>query len=181
MKRRVKAERKKPMEDLIEIRFGIHSSPFGWYVIGLIGDRVCILRFLEQKSEKAGVSMIKKEWPKALPVRDDKSTAAFAKKIFTSAKKECVQIVMKGTQFQIRVWEALLAIPEGEVSTYADVARAIGSPGAARAVGSACGKNSIGYLIPCHRVVTSSGGIGGYNGGVERKDAILAWEAARTK
>ncbi len=181
MKKRVKAQ-KNGSDDVTEIRYGIHTSPFGWCVIGLAKGGVCTLLFLESNWEREAVKRIKASWPKAVLVRDDAGTAPYVKKIFAhSGRKLRIPLVLKGTGFQIKVWEALLAIPEGRVTSYADVARAIGKPSAVRAVGSACGKNTITYLVPCHRVLTSSGGLGGYNGGVERKETILAWEAARAK
>ena len=181
MKREIKVQ-KKALEQVTEIRYGTHSSPFGWCVIGLAKGGVCTLLFLDSNREREAVKRIKVSWPKAVLVRDDAGTAPYVKKIFArSGKKPRIPLVLKGTHFQIKVWEALLAIPEGRVTSYADVARAIGKPSAVRAVGSACGKNTITYLVPCHRVLTSSGGLGGYNGGVERKETILAWEAARAR
>lgn len=166
----------------IEIRYGIHASPFGWCVIGLTVRGICTLLFLESVAEHEAVKRIKAVWPKATLIRDDARVEPYAKKIFALAgKKSRIPLVLKGTNFQVKVWEALLAIPEGRVASYADIARSIGSPKAVRAVGSACAHNQITYLIPCHRVLTSGGGLGGYNGGVERKEVILAWEAARVE
>ena len=166
----------------IEIRYGIHPTPFGWSVVGLTKRGVCTLLFVPTNNERAAVAKIRGQWPKATLVHDPALTAPYAKKIFAlSGKKQRIPIVMKGTNFQVQVWKALLAIPEGHAASYADIARQIGKPRAVRAVGSACGKNGICYLIPCHRVLTSNGGLGGYNGGVERKETILAWEAARAK
>ena len=181
MKRQIKT-RKKGSGEVAEIRYGIHTSPFGWCVIGLAKRGICTLLFLESNRESEAIRRIKTSWPKAVLVRDDAGTALYAKKIFArSGKKPRIPLVLKGTDFQIKVWEALLAIPEGRVTSCADVARAIGKPKAARAVGSACGKNAITYLVPCHRVLTSNGGLGGYNGGTKRKETILAWEAAHAK
>ena len=182
MKQRVKAQKKESVDAVTEIRYGIHSSPFGHFVVGLTKRGICTLLFLESDREREAVKRIKMSWPKAMLIRDDAGTASYAKKIFArSDKKPRIPLVLKGTDFQIKVWEALLAIPEGRVVSYTDIARAIGSPKAVRAVGSACGQNQITYLIPCHRVLTSQGGLGGYNGGIDRKDTILAWEASRVK
>lgn len=164
----------------IEIRYGIHPTPFGWCVIGVTKRGVSTVLFLPTNNERAAVAKIRAQWPKAALVHDPARTAPYAKKIFAlSGKKQRIPIVLKGTNFQVQVWKALLAIPEGHAVSYADIAHTIGKPKAVRAVGSACGKNQLCYLIPCHRVLTSSGGLGGYNGGVERKETILAWEAAR--
>jgi AraC family transcriptional regulator of adaptative response/methylated-DNA-[protein]-cysteine methyltransferase len=89
--------------------------------------------------------------------------------------------MVKGTPFQVQVWRALLRIPEGAVVSYGALARALGKPGASRAVGTACGLNRIGWLVPCHRVIRETGALGGYHGGLPLKRAILAWEAARTQ
>jgi AraC family transcriptional regulator of adaptative response/methylated-DNA-[protein]-cysteine methyltransferase len=90
-----------------------------------------------------------------------------------------IKLHLKGTAFQIKVWNALLRIPTGALKSYIEVARETGDPGASRAVGTAIGKNPVAYLIPCHRVITSSGNLGGYHWGIDRKSAIIGWEAAR--
>lgn len=129
-----------------------HQSPFGPCAIGVNDEGIYELCFLDEVAEKL------------LPTHP----------LFEGAD---IPFSLKGTPFQIKVWEALLQIPRGETRTYADIARAVGSPKAVRAVGSACGKNKIAFLIPCHRVVASDGKLGGYRWGLERKKAMLAWEA----
>lgn len=163
----------------IKIRWGVHPSPFGHCLIGTTKRGICKISFLDGDSERAARAAITESWPNATLVRDDKTTGKLAARIFARANK-AQPLVVRGTNFQIQVWKALLAIPEGKAATYADIARAIGRPKAGRAVGTACGKNPIGYLIPCHRVLTSQGEAGGYKWGPERKEAILAWEQART-
>ncbi|MFZ1987537.1 MAG: bifunctional helix-turn-helix domain-containing protein/methylated-DNA--[protein]-cysteine S-methyltransferase [Minisyncoccia bacterium] len=164
----------------IEIRYGIHASPFGWCLLGVTPRGVCALSFLENASEREALQILKKAWPNAKLVLDNVATKPFQEKIFTHfGSKKKMPLVVHGTNFQMKVWEALLAIPPGKVASYADIARRIGSPKAVRAVGTACGKNPIAFLIPCHRVLTSEGGLGGYRWGIARKDALLAWEISR--
>lgn len=162
----------------IEITYGIHRSPFGWCTIGLVKNDVCHLSFMKTQSSSEAVRHIREVWPYADLTRDNARTETFIRKIFSTSGKKMApfHLLMKGTDFQIKVWEALMTIPKGETKSYAAVAKAIGSPKAVRAVGSACGANAIAYLIPCHRVLTSNGGIGGYHWGIARKKAMLTEE-----
>jgi len=163
-----------------EIRYGIFPSPFGKYFLALTSREVCALHFLGSGGEKVAVLQLKKDWPGVPVIRDDRRTTPYAKKLFTPAGKQVsIPLVLCGTDFQLRVWDALLAIPEGEVVTYGDIAKRIKAPRAVRAVGTACGQNSIAYLVPCHRVLPSTGGLGSYRWGIGRKKALLAWEASR--
>jgi AraC family transcriptional regulator of adaptative response/methylated-DNA-[protein]-cysteine methyltransferase len=110
-------------------------------------------------------------------------TQPFVDRLFGKSVKKRrapLQLLLKGTNFQIKVWEALMRIPEGSVVSYEDLARSIGSPKSSRAVGSAVGKNPVAYIIPCHRVIRREGIIGNYHWGPERKKALLGWEWART-
>ena len=119
-------------------------------------------------------------WPEATYVENQQATAAYAKRIFESERwkpDQPLKIVFIGTDFEIRVWETILRIPFGKASTYSDIASHIGKPKAARAVGTAVGKNPISFVVPCHRVLEKSGGLGGYHWGLTRKRAILGWEA----
>jgi AraC family transcriptional regulator of adaptative response/methylated-DNA-[protein]-cysteine methyltransferase len=162
----------------MDITYGIHKSPFGWCLIGIADNKVCQLSFLKTNSARAAGRDLNEAWPDAHLTRNNAAVKSYMQKIFGNKKPgKRIDLLVNGTPFQVKVWEALLSIPKGETASYADVARAIGSPKAVRAVGTACGKNSIAILIPCHRVLTSSGGIGGYRSGVERKRAILAWES----
>ena len=119
-------------------------------------------------------------WPEATYVENQQATAAYAKRIFEAERwkpDQPLKIVFIGTDFEIRVWETILRIPFGKASTYSDIASHIGKPKAARAVGTAVGKNPISFVVPCHRVLEKSGGLGGYHWGLTRKRAILGWEA----
>lgn len=164
----------------IEITYGIHQSPFGWCLIGITKRGICHLSFMEDNHEEKAVRLIERSWPKAVLVKNNKKTERYVKQIFNPRKKQSkrpVHLLIKGTNFQIKVWEALLAIPDGQVASYAQIARAAGNPKAVRAAGTSCGNNAIAFLIPCHRVLTSAGGIGGYRWGTGRKEAMLAWES----
>lgn len=164
----------------IDISFGIHSSPFGLCIIGITKKGVCHLSFANSKKKDSAVKDILLNWPGADIVQDQSMTKKWVDMIFATGgkrSKKSLHLLMKGTKFQIKVWKALLTIPQGETLTYKDVARIIGSPKAVRVVGSACGKNTIGFLIPCHRVLPSSGGLGGYRWGLNRKKAMLSFES----
>jgi AraC family transcriptional regulator, regulatory protein of adaptative response / methylated-DNA-[protein]-cysteine methyltransferase len=165
----------------IEIAYGIHNSPFGWCVIGVTKRGICHLAFTDSDKKQLAEKQIRQSWPKARLIFNNFVTAPYIKKIFYpkhNRSRKPLHLLLKGTNFQIKVWEALLNIPNGQISSYSAIARAAGFNKAVRAVGSACGKNSIAYLIPCHRVLTSDGKIGGYRWGIKRKETILAWEAA---
>ena len=176
----------------LEIRYGFHPSPFGECLLASTPRGICALRFVEEVGPARRACELKAlagEWPKARWIPDPDRTGALAGRAFTGLlphRRERagqddgpVRLHLRGTNFQVKVWEALLAVPEASVTTYSALARAIGHPGAARAVGSAAGRNSIALLIPCHRVLRSVGDIAGYRWGGPRKQAILAWEAAR--
>lgn len=159
----------------IAIAYGIHPSPFGWCLIGVTARGICQLTFMERESDEEARSYLLERWPRAAITRDQSVTAPLAEKIFGKGRGK-VPLLVRGTNFQIKVWEALLRIPEGRVADYATIARMIGAPKAVRAVGTACGSNAIAYLIPCHRVLGSDGGMGGYRWGTLRKEAMLARE-----
>jgi AraC family transcriptional regulator of adaptative response/methylated-DNA-[protein]-cysteine methyltransferase len=163
----------------MEIRYGFHATPFGTCLIGATARGICQLSFLEQDNSGRRASMIrelKAEWPKAVLRLDLSSTREFAAKIFHRGRSEMIPVLLVGTPFRLKVWEALLKIPSGHVLSYHDVARSIGAPTASRAVGAAVGANPVAYLIPCHRVIHETGIVGNYRWGQERKLAMLAWE-----
>lgn len=170
----------------LEIRYGFHPSPFGECLLASTPRGICALRFVGPARRAAEFEALAREWPQANWIRDPERTGALADRAFAGLQplersgpgSDPVQLHLRGTNFQVKVWEALLAVPEGSVTTYSALARAIGRPGAARSVGSAAGRNPIALLIPCHRVLRSVGDITGYRWGGPRKQAILAWEAA---
>jgi len=164
----------------LEIRYGFHPSPFGECLIAATPRGICALRFVGAAGRAAELDALAREWPRATLVPDRGATAILAERAFTdlAGSKVPLRLHLKGTNFQIKVWEALLAIPEGAVTTYSALARSIGQSGAARAVGSAVGRNPVALLIPCHRVLRSVGDISGYRWGAARKQAMLTREAA---
>lgn len=165
----------------LAIRYGIHGSPFGAALIAATPRGVCGLHFVDGEIDPA--VLLRRAWPHAELHEDPHGTAPLARNIFApfvSQPAKPLALLVRGTNFQVRIWRALLALPPGSVTTYGNIARRIGHPGAARAVGSAIGANSIAWLIPCHRVIRESGELGGYRWGQSRKAAMLGWEAAHS-
>ncbi len=164
----------------LEIRYGFHATPFGQCLIALTARGVCGLSFVEPGGEEAALAGLRARWRKAVLVHDPASTGAVVERLFRPAGRPAgpMALYLSGTNFQIKVWEALLRIPAGSVVTYADIAVAIGMPDAARAVGSAVGSNPIAVIIPCHRVIRKDGSFGDYHWGSARKKALLGWEFA---
>ena len=162
---------------------GFAKSPFGTCLIAETARGICYLAFVEARKSAAAWQELRQEWPEAKLRRRDAYAIRLARKIFSRPKKNkpgtaSLHTLAKGTPFQIRVWNALLKVPHGKLTTYAALAAAIGKPSAARAVGSAVGANPVAYLIPCHRVISKSGALGEYHWGRPRKQAMLAWEGA---
>lgn len=169
----------------VTIRYGIHPTPFGKCLIAATERGICHLSFI-QTSEGAAIDHLLAEWQQAEVMEDYKATAPLIRPIFDLQygvrRGEPLKVYLRGTNFQLKVWEALLKIPPDTVTTYADLAAQIGMPGAVRAVGSAVGRNPIAVLIPCHRVIRKVGEFGNYRYGTARKKALLAREylAARS-
>ena len=161
----------------LTIRYGLPDSPFGTVLIALTDRGICGLTFADD--DHAALGSLERRWHGATFEHDRGAARAIAKRIFTDQEPGRITLELSGTNFQIKVWEALLRIPAGTLVSYGDVARSIGHPDAHRAVGTAVGQNPIAYLIPCHRVIKSTGAFGNYGGGATRKKAILGWEAAR--
>lgn len=162
------------------IRYGVHDSPFGSALLATTARGLCGIRFVD--GIRDGAAWLRREWPAADLQQDAAATAPLAEAIFhplASRPGQPLALVVKGTNFQIRVWRALLELPLGSLTTYGQIATRIGAPGSARAVGGAVGANPIAWLIPCHRVIRESGLLGGYRWGPDRKAAMLGWEAAR--
>lgn len=162
----------------VTIRYGIHLTPFGKCLIGLTERGICHLGFVEG-SEGQTIDSFVSEWKEARMIEDYRSTAALVEPIFNlryNTRIKPLNLHLRGTNFQIKVWEALLQIPTGAVTTYEGLARRIGQPSASRAVGSAVGHNPIAVLIPCHRVIRKVGEFGNYRYGAQRKKALLAME-----
>ena len=167
----------------LQIRYGVHQTPFGNCLIATTVRGVCNLHFLDEDEidENTAKQLLQTAWAKAEIVHDQSATREISDRIFqpmTTPRSPWV-LRVKGTNFQIQVWRALLQVPFGAITTYQGLAEAIGRPTAARAVGNALGCNPVGYLIPCHRVIRQSGELGGYRWGLERKAVLLGWEASQ--
>lgn len=162
----------------LTIAQGWFDSPFGPALAMATERGLCGLAFAGEQGRAAAEADMRGRWPKARFVEDSDRLAPWVEAAFGGGK---APVAVMGGPFQIKVWEALLAIPEGRVTTYGALARAIGAPGAARAVGTAVGRNPLSWLIPCHRAVRGTGGLGGYHWGLPVKRAMLAYESARAE
>ncbi len=166
----------------VNIAYGFHPSPFGECLLANTERGVCGFYFIKNGDARDVLAEFKQHWQNATLSENPAVTAPLISQIFNPAaakKKEPLHLILKGTNFQIKVWEALTRIPFGTVVTYEDVAIQVGLPKATRAVGTAVGHNPISYIIPCHRVIRKTAEFGNYGGGPARKKAILGWEAAR--
>jgi AraC family transcriptional regulator of adaptative response/methylated-DNA-[protein]-cysteine methyltransferase len=164
------------------IRYGYHISPFGVALIMVTDRGLAGLAFGDPGRERESFADMSARWPNATYVEDMSATAPYAARIFDPAKwrsDEPLRVVMIGTDFQLRVWEALLRIPMGRAVSYSSIAKGIGAPKASRAVGAAVGANPMSFVVPCHRAVGKSGALTGYHWGLTRKRAILGWEAGQ--
>mgnify|MGYP006273486645 CR=1 FL=1 len=161
----------------LTIRWGWVDSPFGPALIMATERGICGLGFAAETGRAAVMADLTARWPSADYVEDGTGLRPLAETAFGERGGD-LQLALIGAPFQIKVWEALLAVPGGHVTTYSEIAGAIGAPRAVRAVGTAVGRNPIGWLIPCHRALRKSGGLGGYHWGLPVKRAMLAREAA---
>jgi AraC family transcriptional regulator of adaptative response/methylated-DNA-[protein]-cysteine methyltransferase len=167
----------------LRISYGFHSSIFGECLLAVTERGICGLGFIGAGGRAQILRDFQARWPEAHWEENTQLTQRYIRSIFGGEKRNGnrpITLVLEGTNFQIKVWEALLRIPMGSVIPYEELAARVCSTRAARAVGGAVGKNPIAFLIPCHRVIRKAGGIGGYHWGAARKKAMLAWEAART-
>ncbi len=163
----------------LTLRTGVHPGPLGDAFIATTERGICHLTFVNDARElDARRAQLAAQWPAARIIDDPVHTAPIAERAVGPLRtaRAPLALHLKGTNFQLAVWRALLAVPAGALVRYADVARAAGNPRAVRAAGSAVGDNPVSVLIPCHRVLRSDGGIGGYSGGLARKWVLLAWE-----
>lgn len=158
------------------IRFGIHTTPFGEALIAITDHGICHLSFTLGHVD-AAITRLKRRWASAEFREDAMATKPVIDRVFGNPESnKPLNVVLKGTPFQIKVWEALRTIPTGQLTTYGDIAEQVGHPKASRAVGSAVGDNPIAYLIPCHRVIRRDGNIGQYYYGTAMKTAMIGWE-----
>ncbi len=164
----------------LEIAYGIHPTPFGECLLAKTDRGICHLSFVDSGKRAAFLRPLKSEWPKAELAEDKKATAELVRRIFANHRADSSKpfhLFLKGTNFQVKVWQALLAIPSGGLASYQDIAQSIGRPEAYRAVANAVANNPIAFLIPCHRVIKKTGEIHNYHWGPARKKAILSWES----
>ena len=166
----------------LTIRYGFHPSPFGTALVMASERGLAGLAFADAGDEKPALADMRQRWPNASYVEDSAGTASLARRIFDPKRwraEEPLRVVLIGTDWEVRVWETLLRIPMGRLTSYSSIANKLCAPKAARAVGAAVGKNPISFVVPCHRVVGSSGALTGYHWGITRKHAMLGWEAGR--
>ncbi len=167
----------------LEIAYGYHATPFGECMLAKTDRGICGLSFVQNDDRQPVFANLKQRWQNAKLIEDADDTRPLIKKIFNPSEGKNsapLHLVLSGTNFQIKVWEALIKIPMGAVVSYEDVAAHLGMPKASRAVGNAVGSNPVSFVIPCHRVIRKTAEFGNYGGGVARKLAILGWEAVRS-
>jgi AraC family transcriptional regulator of adaptative response/methylated-DNA-[protein]-cysteine methyltransferase len=161
---------------------GFTATPFGRALIGRTARGIAHLAFLDDTREAAALTRLAQGWPRAQLLRDDAAAAALAARIFDPTPARApLRLAVQGTNFQLKVWRALLEAGDAPAVSYAQLARAAGAGSAARAVGNAVGANPVAWLIPCHKVLRQDGALGGYHWGTDRKRAMLAWGALRSE
>jgi len=167
----------------LEIFWGWFDSPFGAALVMGTEKGICGIAFAAETGEEAAMRDLLARWPRARFTEDPMALRPWVLGAFGAAsdRLEPTPLYLIGAPFQIKVWEALLSIPSGQVTTYSEIAQSVGNPRAVRAVGSAVGRNPVSWLIPCHRALRKSGGLGGYHWGLPVKRAMLAFEAARAE
>lgn len=167
----------------LQISYGFHQTPFGECFIAVTERGICSMAFVEEATRDHELILLAKKWHFATIKANPQATFPYVQQIFNPNLKvlDKLPIVIQGTNFQLKVWEALLNIPHGSVTTYQQIANSIGKPRAVRAVGTAVGDNPVAFLIPCHRVIRKEGILGEYRWGSLRKKVLVGWEAAQLK
>jgi AraC family transcriptional regulator, regulatory protein of adaptative response / methylated-DNA-[protein]-cysteine methyltransferase len=167
----------------LTLSYGFHATPFGLALAAQSDRGLVALAFVDEErhgSPADALGELHARWPLAAWVEDPSASASMVHGIFgTAGVAVPIRLVLIGTDFEVRTWQALMNVPVGRAASYADIARAIDKPSAARAVGSAVGRNPLAFVVPCHRVRRGDGGLGGYHWNVTRKRAIIGWEAGR--
>lgn len=172
----------------VEIAYGFHPTPFGECLLGLSGRGICFLGFVTGERTST-LGALRANWPNSRLLPDEQHTRLVVEQIFASfgdgqlpaGELAPLRLHLRGTNFQLKVWEALLRLPSPALSSYSTLASQVGCPGSARAVGNALAHNPVALLIPCHRVLQKAGGFGNYRYGSARKQAILGWEMAKER
>ncbi|MEW9617122.1 bifunctional helix-turn-helix domain-containing protein/methylated-DNA--[protein]-cysteine S-methyltransferase [Shinella sp. S4-D37] len=166
----------------LTIRYGLHPSPFGGALVMITDRGLAGLAFTDETGGMDAFEDMSSRWPNAHYIEDREATAPYAERIFDPRRwdpRAPLRVVLIGSDFQVRVWEALLRIPMGCAVTYSSIAEKLGQPTASRAVGAAVGRNPISFVVPCHRALGKSGALTGYHWGLTRKRAMLGWESGR--
>jgi AraC family transcriptional regulator of adaptative response/methylated-DNA-[protein]-cysteine methyltransferase len=166
----------------LTIHYGFHPSPFGTALIMATERGLAGLAFADAGENQTALADMQRRWPKATYAEDAVRTAPLARRVFDQElwrPEQPLRVVLIGTDWEVRVWEALLKVPMGRLTTYSDIAAKVCTPAAARAVGAAVGKNPVSFVVPCHRVIGKSGALTGYHWGITRKQAMLGWEAGQ--
>ena len=164
----------------LAVRYGVHPTPFGNALLLTTERGIAGLSFVDDAPEEA-IDEARAAWPLSRLVEDRDATGALVARLFDGTGGEPTRLLLKGTNFQVQVWSALLRVPAGRVVSYLDLATAIGQPRAVRAVGNALAHNPVGFVVPCHRVIRATGALSDYRWGHVRRRALLAWEAARAE
>jgi AraC family transcriptional regulator of adaptative response/methylated-DNA-[protein]-cysteine methyltransferase len=159
------------------IHYGFSDTPFGRALLAATARGICHLSFVEAGKEKSAVRELREQWPDATLEQDDLRAAKIARQIWAGEGEPGVKVSVSGTNFQLKVWQALVDLGGQARTTYTAIADAIGTRTGTRAVGNAVGANPVGWLIPCHTVLRKDGSLGGYHWGTDRKRAMLAWKA----
>lgn len=166
----------------LTLSYGYHPSPFGEAIVVATPRGLAGLGWVDDGDREGALADMRRRWPAANYVQDQEATAPYVARVFDDARwrpGEPLNVVLIGTDFEVRVWRTLLGVPLGRATTYSAIAERIGSPKAARAVGAAVGRNPLSFVVPCHRVLGRSGALTGYHWGLTRKQAILGWEAGK--
>lgn len=163
----------------LDVYWGWFDSPFGEALVMGTSKGICGLAFSAETGAGAAMDDMMSRWPKARFIEDAAMLRPMVLAAFSQSGETALHMI--GAPFQIKVWEALMRIPSGQVTTYSEIAGAVGTPRAMRAVGTAVGRNPVSWLIPCHRAMRKSGGLGGYHWGLPVKRALLAYESARAE
>lgn len=164
----------------LQISSGFYLCPFGLAHIASTAKGICWLAFIDSSQQESSAEKLRTQWPNANYASDGGKHHQLITSILSNEQTEPLYLHVKGTNFQLKVWEALLNVPMGQCASYNTIAGTIGQPSASRAVGTAIGENPVAWLIPCHRVIRATGVIGQYRWGQKRKKSILGWEAAKT-
>jgi len=166
----------------LTLSYGYHPSPFGETIVVATPRGLAGLGWVDDGDRAGALADMTRRWPAATYVQDQEATAPYAARVFEDARwrpDQPLNVVLIGTDFEVRVWRTLLGIPLGRATTYSAIAERLGNPKASRAVGAAVGRNPISFVVPCHRVLGRSGALTGYHWGLTRKQAILGWEAGK--